>query len=142
MGKAVNHTSVLEQISKFYGSDIVISQSVKENLKKQYTMLLIDMIKVDGTNDAFDIYQVFGKDAPDEFVQDEIEKFEKGVLLYREGKLDDAILIFRNLYLQENLLNKKLCDIYIQRCEIGAITKTGGEFNPVQAINKSIISNS
>ncbi|MDD2699433.1 MAG: adenylate/guanylate cyclase domain-containing protein [Arcobacteraceae bacterium] len=142
MGKAVNHTSVLEQISKFYGSDIIISQSVKENLKKQYTMLLIDKIKVDGTNDAFDIYQVFKKGAPDEFVQDEIEKFERGVLLYREGKLDDAILIFRNLYLQDNLLNKRLCNIYIDRCEIGAITQAGGDFNPIQAINKSIISNS
>ncbi len=142
MGKAVNHTSVLEQISKFYGSDIVISQSVKDNLKKEYTMLLIDIINVDGTSDAFNIYQVFKKGKPNEFIQDEITKFEKAVMLYREAKFDDAILIFRNLYLQDELLNKKLCNIYIERCEISAISILGGEFNPIQAINKSIISNS
>jgi adenylate cyclase len=142
MGKAVNHTSVLEQISKFYGSDIVISQSVKDNLKDDYTMLLIDIINVDGTSDAFNIYQVFKKEKPDEFIQDEITKFEKAIMLYREAKFDDAILIFRNLYLQDELLNKKLCNIYIERCEISAISILGGEFNPVQSINKSIISNS
>ncbi len=142
MGKAVNHTSVLEQISKFYGSDIVISQSVKDNLKDDYTMLLIDIINVDGTSDAFNVYQVFKKEKPNEFIQEEITKFEKAVMLYRESKIDDAILIFRNLYLQDELLNKKLCSIYIDRCEIGAISILGGEFNPVQSINKSIISNS
>lgn len=142
MGKAVNHTAVLEQISKFYGSDIIISQSVKDNLKRKYTMLLIDIINVDGTSDAFNIYQVFKKGKPDEFVQDEIDKFEKAVLLYREAKFDDAVLIFRTLYLQDQLLNKKLCNIYIERCEISAISILGGEFNPIQSINKSIISNS
>jgi len=142
MGKAVNHTAVLEQISKFYGSDIVISQSVKDNLKGHYTMLLIDIINIDGTSDAFNIYQVFKKEKPNEFVQDEIAKFEKGVMLYREAKFDDAILIFRNLYLQDELLNKKLCNIYVERCEISAISILGGEFNPIQSINKSIISNS
>ncbi len=142
MGKAVNHTAVLEQISKFYGSDLIISQSVKDNLKEDYTMMLVDIINVDGTNDAFNIYQVFAKGKPDEFLQDEIEKFEKAVLLYREAKFDDAILIFRNLYLQDQLLNKKLCNIYVERCEISSISILGGEFNPIQMINKSVISNS
>jgi adenylate cyclase len=142
MGKAVNHTAVLEQISKFYGSDIIISQSVKDNLTHDYTMMLVDVIKVDGTNDAFNIYQVFKKEKPNEFIQEEIAKFEKAVMLYREAKFDDAILIFRNLYLQDELLNKKLCNIYIERCEISAISILGGEFNPIQSINKSIISNS
>jgi adenylate cyclase len=141
MGKAVNHTSVLEQIGKFYHANIVISQSIKENLKEEYTILLIDIIQIDGTSDAFNIYQVFQKGKPNEFVQDEIVSFEKAIMLYREAKFDDAILIFRNLYLQDNLLNKKLCEIYVQRCEIQAIAILGGEFTPIQAINKSIISN-
>lgn len=141
MGKAVNHTAVLEQIGKFYHANIVISQSVKENLKETYTLLLIDIIQIDGTSDAFNIYQVFAKGKPNEFIEEEIGHFEKAIFLYREGKFDDAILIFRNLYLQDNLLNKKLCEIYIQRCEIHAIASLGGDFSPIQAINKSIISN-
>ena len=142
MGKAVNHTSVLEQIGKFYHSDVTISQSVREHLKEEYTMLLIDIIQVEGTNDAFDLYQVFKKGSPNEFEKEEIERFEKGINLYRAGKFDDAILIFRNLYLQDLLLNKRVCEIYIDRCQIQGIASLGGDFSPVQAINKSIISNS
>jgi len=142
MGKAVNNTSVLEQIGKFYHCDLIISQSVKDHLKEKYTMLLIDIIQVDGTSDAFNIYQVFSKGDPDEFVAEEIETFEKGINLYRVAKFDDAILIFRNLFLQDNLLNRRLCQIYIERCEVSSITILGGEFNPIQSINKSVISNS
>jgi adenylate cyclase len=142
MGKAVNHTAVLEQVGKFYNADIIISQSVKDNLEKEYIMLLIDIMQVDGTSDAFNIYQVFDIGTPDEFVKDEIEDFEKAIHLYRKAQFDDAILIFRNLILKEDLLNKKLCEIYIERCEINAIAVHGGEFNPVQSINKSIISGS
>lgn len=141
MGKVVNHTAVLEQVCKFYHADIIISQSVKNNLQEEYTMMLIDVIQVDGTSDAFNIYQVFDIGAPDEFVLDEITNFEKAIHLYQEAKFDDAILIFRNLYLRDDLLNKKLCEIYIQRCEINSIAMLGGEFNPIQGINKSIISN-
>ncbi|HFU74767.1 MAG TPA: adenylate/guanylate cyclase domain-containing protein, partial [Arcobacter sp.] len=142
MGKAVNHTAVLEQVGKFYNADIIISQSVKDNLEKEYTMLLIDIMQVDGTSDAFNIYQVFDVGAPDEFVLDEINNFEKAIHLYQKAQFDDAILIFRNLILKEDLLNKKLCEIYIERCEINSIAVHGGEFNPVQSINKSIISGS
>ena len=140
MGKAVNHTAVLEQVGKFYGADIIISEPVKELLKKEYTMLLIDIMQVDGTSDAFNIYQVFDNVTPDEFIQEEIDTFEKGIQLYRDGSFDDAILIFRNLVLKEDLLNKKLCEIYIERCEINSIAHYNGEFSPVQSINKSIIS--
>jgi adenylate cyclase len=142
MGKSVNHAAVLEQVGKYYNADIIISQSVKEGLKDEYTLLLIDIIKVDGTSDAFNIYQVFNKGLPNEFVQEEIEQFEKAVMMYRDAKFDEAILIFRNLYTNDDLLNKKLCKIYIDRCQINAIAILGGEFDYVQSINKSIISNS
>jgi len=142
MGKAVNHAAVLEQVGKYYDADIIISQSVKDGLKDDYTLLLIDIIKVDGTSDAFNIYQVFKKGLPDEFLQEEIEQFEKAIMLYRDAKFDEAILIFRNLYTHEDLLNKKLCKIYIDRCEINSIAILGGEFDYIQSINKSIISNS
>jgi adenylate cyclase len=140
MGKAVNHTAVLEQVGKYYDTEIIISQSVKDNLKEDYTIMLIDIIQVDGTSDAFNIYQVFSKGKPNEFVQEEIDNFEKAIMLYRDAQFDDAILIFRNLYLKDDILNKRLCETYIQRCEINAIAILGGEFNPIQSINKALIS--
>lgn len=140
MGKAVNHTAVLEQVGKFYNANIIISQSTKDHLENDYIMLLLDIIQVDGTSDAFNIYQVFDKGKADEFMQDEINDFEKAIHLYRKAQFDDAILIFRNLQLKEDLLNKRLCEIYIARCEVNAIASYGGTFEPIQSINKSIIS--
>jgi len=142
MGKAVNHTAVLEQVGKYYHADIIISQSTKDGLKEDYIILLMDIIQVDGTSDAFNIYQVVAKGKPDEFLSEQIENFEKAIMLFREAAFDDAILIFRNLLIEEDLLNRKLCETYIQRCEINAIASFGGEFDPVQSINKSVISNS
>jgi adenylate cyclase len=142
MGKSVNHTAVLEQVGKYYNTEILISQSVKDNLKEDYTMMLIDIIQVDGTSDAFNIYQVFGKGKANEFIQEDIDNFEKAIMLYRDAQFDDAILIFRNLYLKDDILNKRLCETYIQRCEINAIAILGGEFNPIQSINKALISGS
>jgi len=142
MGKAVNHTAVLEQVGKYYHADIIISQSTKDGLKDDYVIMLIDIMQVDGTSDAFNIYQVFSKGKADEFLSEQIEDFEKGIMLFREAQFDDAILIFRNLLLEEDLLNKKLCEIYIERCKINAITSLNGTFDPIQSINKSVISNS
>jgi len=140
MGKNVNHTAVLEQAGKYYGASIIMSQSVKDNLKDEYTYMLIDMMQVDGTSDAFNIYQVFAKELPTKFAKEFIEEFEKAIMFYRDANIDDAILIFRNIQLSENNMNKKLCEIYIKRCELAYEKIKNGVFNPVQSIDKSFIS--
>ena len=140
MGKNVNHTAVLEQAGKYYAASIIMSQSVKDNLIGDYTYMLIDMMQVDGTSDAFNIYQVFEKGKPTKFSKEFIEEFEKAIHFYREAKIDDAILIFRNLKLNEIILNEKLCDMYIRRCENAYLKIQNGTFTPIQSIDKSFIS--
>ena len=140
MGKNVNHTAVLEQAGKYYGASIIMSQSVKDNLVEDYTYMLIDLMQVDGTSDAFNIYQVFSKGKSDKFTKEFIDEFEKAIFLYRKSNIDDAILLFRNLKLSDNILNIKVCDIYIRRCENAYIKLKEGTFNPIQAIDKSFIS--
>ena len=140
MGKNVNHTAVLEQAGKYYGASIIMSQSVKDNLKEEYTFMLIDFMQVDGTSGAFNIYQVFSKRRPDKYTKEFIDEFEKAIFLYRESNIDDAILIFRNLKLNDNIINIKVCDIYIKRCEDAYQKIKDGNFNPIQSIDKSFIS--
>ena len=140
MGKNVNHTAVLEQAGKYYATSIIMSESVKDNLKEDYTYMLIDKMQVDGTSDAFNIYQVFKKGLPSTLDSEFIDEFEKAINLYRESKIDDAILIFRNIKRSENVLNVKLCDIYISRCQSAYKKLKEGTFNPIQSIDKSFIS--
>jgi adenylate cyclase len=140
MGKNVNHTAVLEQAGKYYAASIIMSQSVKDNLKDEYTYMLIDKMQVDGTSDAFNIYQVFEKGLPTKIAKEFIEEFEKAIMFYRKASIDDAILIFRNLQLSENNMNKRLCEIYIKRCENAYDKILNGTFDPIQSIDKSFIS--
>ena len=140
MGKNVNHAAVLEQAGKYYNANIIISQSVRDNVKENYLMMLIDIMQVDGTSDAFNIYEVYSKDISNSFVNDAIQEFEKAVFYYRESNIDDAILIFRNLLVNENILNKKICAIYIKRCEDAYLKINKGMFNPIQSVDKSFIS--
>jgi adenylate cyclase len=140
MGKNVNHAAVLEQAGKYYGANIIISQSVKDNLLKDYTMILLDTMQVDGTSDAFNIYQVFNKGVADKYTQDYIDNFESAINYYREADLDNAVLIFRNLLLDSNALNTKLCKIYIKRCEDGYEKIKSKKFSYIQSIDKSFIS--
>ena len=140
MGKNVNHAAVLEQAGKYYGASIIISQSVKDNLKDDYLMMLVDIMQVDGTNDAFNIYEVYSKDLSNKFVNDAIDDFQRAINLYRQANIDDAILMFRNLLVNDNILNKKLCSIYIKRCEKAYDKINKGSFNYIQSIDKSFIS--
>jgi adenylate cyclase len=140
MGKNVNHAAVLEQAGKYYGASIIISQSVKDNIIEDYTMILLDKIQVDGTSDAFNIYQVFTRGLSDVFTQEYITSFENAIRLYREADIDNAIIIFRNLLHDSNSMNTKLCKIYIKRCEDAYIQLENKNFSYIQSLDKSFIS--
>jgi adenylate cyclase len=142
MGKNVNHAAVLEQVGKYYYSNLIISQSVKDHIRDDYVMQLIDIIQIDGTSDAFNIYQVIKTGKADEFLNDQIEEFEKAIQFYRRAKFTDSILLFRSLNTKEDLINKKLCNTYIKRCEHELNSKGNTSFSAIQFINKSLISSS
>ncbi len=140
MGKNVNHAAVLEQAGKYYAANIIISQSVKDNVQNDYTMLLLDYMQVDGTSDAFNIYQVFAKGKATGLVEKYIISFEHAVQLYRSAHIDDAIVIFKKLLDDEDILNIKLCKLYISRCENAYEDIRLGKFTSTQKIDKSFIS--
>jgi len=139
MGQTVNTAAILEQICKFYKANLIISEYTKKKLTQKYTMMLIDKIKVEGTVNEFDIYQVFTFKS-NEFIEEDIKTFEKAVKLYRFKKLDEAILIFRNLKAKDDFVNRHVCDIYIKRCEKYMYNMS--EFTSIQNINKALISGS
>ncbi|AXH14417.1 adenylate/guanylate cyclase domain-containing protein [Malaciobacter mytili] len=137
IGKEVNKAAILEQVCKFYKASCIISQSVKENLKKDYTLRYIDTILIDGTKEAFKIYEVFKEGLPKPEEKQEIELFEKAVNLYQERQLDKALELFKSLDTNSKF-NPYISKIYIHR-----ITKVlnGEKFSSISHINKKLISN-
>ncbi len=137
IGNEVNKAAILEQVCKFYKASCIISESVKENLKKQYTLRYIDTILIEGTKEPFKIYEVFKEALPTPEEKQEIELFEKAVNLYQKRELDKALELFKSLNNNSNF-NAHINRIYIHR-----ITKVlkGETFSAISHINKKLISN-
>ena len=97
----VNASSRLETLNKTYGTKILISTEVKNNLSNdltQYTRL-IDRTQVKGKTESVEIYEVF---AADETVSLTIKaetkvQFENAVILFLEGNQKLSTEIFHQL---------------------------------------------
>lgn len=136
IGATVNIAAILEQICKYYDASIIITETVKQNLTKTYTMRLLDLIQVESTNQSFDIYEIFDFEL-NEQTQNELKAFEKGVGLYRKQEFTNALMIFQNLLESKSSINKTPTRIYINRCK--KELNSHEEFSPVQYINKKFI---
>lgn len=60
IGDAVNLASRVEGITKNYGLDILVSESIYENTKKKFRYESLDKIKVKGKSKPVDIYALLG----------------------------------------------------------------------------------
>ena len=83
IGDNVNLASRLESLNKMYGSHIIITESVKEDLREPYPTRLLDRVKVKGKSIPVSIYQLLTdkEDYPEDF----IENYNKGMDLYLMG---------------------------------------------------------
>lgn len=119
LGDAVNLGARLEGINKQYGTRILLSEFVRNNLKRPNDFLLreIDKLKVKGKNEPVTIYEgvhTTGKNM--EQVREVVGLFELGLARYRQKDWDGAIAQFSKglLILPEDIPSK----IFIERCEL------------------------
>lgn len=78
IGDSVNLASRIEGLTKQYGSRIIISQAVRDELNNEINCLMLDKVKVKGKNQGVDIYRVDEKPLPKDFT----DYYEKGLNLY------------------------------------------------------------
>ena len=102
----VNASARLETLNKIYGTKILISSQLKENLSNElmsYTRL-IDNTQVKGKTDSIEVYEVFAAD--DENLQklkmETKQEFEEAVSLFLKGNLTKSVRIFKDLFKNEN----------------------------------------
>lgn len=95
IGDAVNLGARLEGANKFYGTDILISESTYLAAKHAIEAREIDIIKVKGKTKVVRIYELMGK--TDELTHDQrqlIEHFAEGLAEYRKQRWGEAIRLF------------------------------------------------
>ncbi len=99
MGDTVNLGARLESINKQYGSRILISETTKKLVEKEFMTRKIDKVAVKGKSEPVTIYELAGnfKEAGD-WYQPICDKFEEGLELYFKQEWDKAIKCFKECH--------------------------------------------
>lgn len=114
IGDNVNLASRLEGLTKKYGSMIVVSESVKNDIKTDdFTFRHLDDVKVKGKAKAVPIYAV--DNSIDEFPLEYRDSYDKGLALYQKGVWNLAREYFSKAL--EAYPEDKATKLMLERCE-------------------------
>jgi adenylate cyclase len=109
IGDGVNISSRLEGLNKHYGSQILISESTRAELGKEFTVRPLDWVRAKGKTRPVQIYEVLGD--RDFRLLSEHEAFNEGYALYRRGDFVAARTLF------QSASSDHLCSLFSARCD-------------------------
>ena len=112
IGDAVNLASRLESITKQYGVDLIVSESVHTHIQDRFVCRTADLVAVKGKSQPVEVFSVVGPLGADNPAG--LAEFEQGVLLYRQGNFTAATNAFTQA--SQEGLNDSLTQMYLQRC--------------------------
>lgn len=112
IGDNVNLASRIEELNKFYNANIIISEDTRKQLKGEYVLRSLDIVRVRGKKNYVELYEVISLNKDEKLIK-ELEHYNKALTLFRNGELDKAYEEFKVLY---NRYKDTLYDIYCDRC--------------------------
>jgi adenylate cyclase len=112
IGDSVNEASRLEGLTKFYGTDLLVSQVLREPAQSLYVFRSVDVVRVLGKTSALEISTVIGR-AGDE-APPGLAAYEEGVSAFRAGRFAEALVCFDRA--ADAGLDDKLTHIHRERC--------------------------
>lgn len=117
IGDPINLGARLESLCKYYDSKLNISNFMKENLKEEYILRFLDLVKVKGKTEPVEIWQVldFGKATGS--LKEELDAYANAIELYKKSNFKEALELFKHLQNNEKKTNKNIYKMYIERCE-------------------------
>jgi adenylate cyclase len=115
MGDAVNLGSRLEGITKQYGVGMIVGETTRELLKKEFVFRELDRVRVKGKEDPVGIYEPVGEEGKVERGDmEEIKLWNQALRAYRAQDWDQAELTLMNL---QRMKPRYLYDLYVKRVE-------------------------
>ncbi len=116
---AVNLASRLEQLTKRYGTSILVSEYTLASLQNpaQFMYRLIDRVKVKGKEQAVTVYEIIDADpAPIRDLKQQIcESFEQAWYLFQQQEFEAAAQLFESCL--QILPQDRVAQIYTARCQ-------------------------
>jgi adenylate cyclase len=90
IGDTTNFASRLESLNKYLGTQILISEAVRERLENKFSTRHLGEFRVAGKVHSVRIHELLGRNGADSGQWDWIDAFEAGLELFRAGKFSDA----------------------------------------------------
>lgn len=118
IGDNVNLGARLEGAGKYYGVDVLVSQSTCWASGKGFLYRELDQIRVVGKKNAVRVYELIGQkegiDQGSSATPDKLIRFAEGLDMYRSRDFKGAVETFGRL--QEDYPDDRPSTIYFQRC--------------------------
>ena len=114
----VNLTSRLEGLTKYYGTRIIISEDMKNQIRNDlFSIRYLDSVKVVGRKSYIKIYEVMDSDPADlrERKKSCLTMYENALQLYQEKELESAFDLFQKI--KKVLPEDNVLNLYTDRIE-------------------------
>jgi adenylate cyclase len=90
----VNLASRLEGLNKYYGTNILISETTATALTNGFILRDVDQVRVKGKAQVARIYELLGEGEPDPELARYLELYHRALALYREKRFADCLATF------------------------------------------------
>jgi adenylate cyclase len=115
IGDSVNLASRIESLSSTYQLFCIVGENTRKKANDRFLFREIDLVKVKGKDEAIALFEFLG-DSQSVIIQYQaMDVFEKGMLCFRQGKLDESQALFE-AFLELNR-NDRVSEIYLERIE-------------------------
>lgn len=136
VGDATNVASRLEGINKIYGTQIIVSESIYQQIKNDFMLRMIDCVTVKGKHDANYIYELIAESRAEVNydLENYITTFMQGYSAYKKSHWDESIKHFRDclaIYPED-----KVAHIFISRCEHFKMDPPAGDWQGIWQLNE------
>lgn len=116
MGDSVNLAARLEGANKYYGSNVMVSEFTREHVAEKFLCREVDMVRVQGKEDAIRLYEVVEEVGRITEPQRRFQRmFAQALTTFRRMEFREATLLFETC----NKLRPggdTACKLYIKRC--------------------------
>jgi adenylate cyclase len=117
MGDTVNLAARLEAAGKDYGVNILISESVKDEIESEMFTRLLDVVRVKGKNEPVKLYELISrKNQASDLTIECTSLYEKGFQLYLDQEWSKAIEILTLSEKKRGSKDKAVRNL-VERCE-------------------------